>query len=50
MMARETVYICIILEAMGHAQQPTLIQTDNAMANAVANEKVYPKRTKAMNM
>ena len=49
-MAREAVYICIILEEMGHAQQPTPLQTDNAMAEAVTNGKVQPKRTKAMDM
>ena len=45
-MAREAVYIRIILEEMGHKQPPTPIQTDNAMADAVINGKVQPKRTK----
>ena len=49
-MAREAVYIRIILEEMGHAQPPTPLQTDNAMAEAVTNGKVKPKRTKAMDM
>jgi hypothetical protein len=49
-MAREAVYIRIILEEMGHKQPPTPIQTDNAMANAVINGKVQPKRMKAMDM
>ena len=49
-MAREAVYICIILEEMGHSQLPTPLQTDNAMAEAVTNDKVQPKRTKAMDM
>ena len=49
-MAREAVCICIILEEMGHAQPPTLLQTDNAMAEAVTNGKVQPKRTKAMDV
>eukprot|EP00804_Cyclotella_cryptica_P025587 CCRYP_002823-RE/>CCRYP_002823-RE protein AED:0.29 eAED:0.29 QI:0/0/0/1/0/0/2/0/609 len=49
-MAREAVYIRIILEEMGHKQPPTPIQTDNAMADAVINGKVQPKRTKAMDM
>jgi len=31
-MAREAVYIQIIFEEMGHAQPPTPLQTDNAMA------------------
>ena len=49
-MAREAVYIRIILEEMGHKQPPTPLQTDNAMADAVCNGKVQPKRTKAMDM
>jgi hypothetical protein len=44
------VYIQNILEEMGHAQPPTPLQTDNAMAEAITNGKVYPKRTKAMDM
>ena len=35
---------------MGHKQPATPIQTDNAMAEAVINGKVQPKRTKAMDM
>ena len=49
-MAREAVYIRIILDEMGHKQPPTPIQTDNAMADAVINSKITPKRTKAMDM
>ena len=49
-MAREAVYIRIILEEIGHKQPPTPLQTDNAMAEAVINGKVQPKRTKAMDM
>eukprot|EP00956_Cyclotella_meneghiniana_P027920 scaffold63927_cov37-Cyclotella_meneghiniana.AAC.1 len=49
-MAREAVYIRIILEEMGHKQPPTPIQTDNAMAEGVINSKITPKRTKAMDM
>ena len=49
-MARKAVYIRIILEEMGHKQLPTPLQTDNAMAEAVTNDKVQPKRTKAMDM
>jgi hypothetical protein len=48
--AREAVYIRIILEEMGHKQPPTPMQTDNAMAEAVINGKIAPKRTKAMDM
>ena len=47
-MAREAVYIRKILEELGHKQPPTLLQTDNAMADAVINGKIQPKRTKAM--
>ena len=49
-MAREAVYIRIILEEMGHKQPPTPMQTDNAMAEGVINSTVTPKRTKAMDM
>ena len=49
-MAREAVYIRIILEEMGHKQPKTPLQTDNAMAEAVTNGKIQPKRTKAMDM
>jgi ABC-type branched-subunit amino acid transport system ATPase component len=49
-MAREAVYICIILQEMGHPQPATPIQTDNALAEAVINAKIQPKRTKAMDM
>ncbi len=49
-MAREAVYIRIILEEMGHKQPPTPLQTDNSMAEAVINGKVQPKQTKAMDM
>jgi hypothetical protein len=38
-MAREAVYIRIVLEEMGHKQPPTPLQTDNAMAEAVTNGK-----------
>ena len=49
-MAQEAVYIRIILEELGHKQTPTPLQTDNAMADAVINGKIQPKRTKAMDM
>jgi hypothetical protein len=50
-MAREAVYIRIVLEELGHKQPPTPLQTDNAMADAVINNgKIQPKRTKAMDM
>ncbi len=49
-MAREAVYIRIILEELGHNQPPMPIQTDNAMADTIINGKVQPKQTKAMDM
>eukprot|EP00804_Cyclotella_cryptica_P005134 CCRYP_011529-RA/>CCRYP_011529-RA protein AED:0.46 eAED:0.46 QI:0/-1/0/1/-1/0/1/0/318 len=49
-MARKAVYICIILEEMGHKQPPTPIQTNNAMADIIINGKIQPKRSKAMDM
>ena len=49
-MAREAVYMRIILEEMGHKQPPTPMQTDNAMAEGVINKKVQQKQTKAMGM
>ena len=41
-MAREAVYMRIILEEMGHKQPATPIQTDNVMAEAVINAKITP--------
>jgi len=49
-MAREAVYIRIILKEIGHKQLATPMQTNNDMADAVINRKVQPKRTKAMDM
>ena len=50
-MAQEAVYIRITIRELGHKQPPTPLQTNtNAMAEAVINEKVHPKRTKAMDM
>jgi hypothetical protein len=42
-MAREAVYIRIILEEMGYKQPPTPLQTANSMAEAVINGKVQSK-------
>ena len=47
-MAREAVYIRIILEEMGHKQPTNPLQTYNVMSDAVCNGKIQPKRTKAM--
>jgi hypothetical protein len=41
-MAREAVYIRIILEVLCHKQPPTPLQTDNAMADAIINGKIQP--------
>ena len=49
-MAKEAIYVRIILEEMGHTQPPTPMQTDNACAEGVVNSKIQPKRTKAMDM
>ena len=49
-MAREAVYIRMILEEMGHKQPPTPLQTDNSMAEAVVNGKIQPIQTNAMDM
>jgi hypothetical protein len=49
-MAREAVFIRIILEELGHTQPATPLQTDNSTAEGVVNGKVQPKRTKAMGM
>jgi hypothetical protein len=49
-MVPKAVYIRIILEELGHVQPPTPLQTDNAMADGIINGKVFPKRTKAMDM
>ena len=48
--AREAVYIRIILEAMGHKQNRTPIQTDNSTSEGVINNTIQPKRTKSMDM
>ena len=49
-MAREAVYIRIIFDEMGHKQPPTPMLSDNAMADAIINRKVQPKRTKEIDM
>ena len=45
-MAREAVYIRIVLKEMGHQQPPTPLQTDHTMVDAVVEGKVQPKFTK----
>ena len=49
-MAKEAVYMRLILKEMGHKQPATPIQTDNSTAEGVVNSKLTPKRTKAMDM
>ena len=49
-MAREAMYIRIILEEMGHKQPPSPIWIDNTMVDGVINKKVQSKWTKAMDM
>ena len=49
-MAREAIYIRIILEEMGHKHPPTPLQTDNLMEEVVVNGKIQLKRTNAMDM
>jgi hypothetical protein len=39
-----------ILEAMGHPQAPTPVQTDNSTADGIINSCIQPKCTKAMAM
>ena len=39
-----------LLEAMGHHQPPTPMQTDNSTTWGVVTNKIQPKRTKAMDM
>jgi hypothetical protein len=48
--AKEGVYLRQILTKMGHSQPRTPIQTDNMTAEGVINNKIQPKRTKAMDM
>ncbi len=48
--AKEAVYLCQILTKLGHPQPRTPIQMDNLTAEGVINNKIQPKRTKAMDM
>ncbi len=48
--AKEAVYLQQILEEMNHPQPRTPIQTNNTTAEGVINNKIQPKRTKAMDM
>ncbi len=48
--AREAVYLRQKIIKMGHPQPRTPIQTDNSTADGVINNKIQPRRTKAMDM
>jgi hypothetical protein len=48
--AKEAVFLRQILTEMGHPQPRTPIMTDNSTAEGVINQKIQPKRTKAMDM
>ena len=48
--AKEFVYIRLMLEEMGHWQPATPLQTDNAIAEGVINSKIQLRRTQAMDM
>ena len=48
--AREAAYILIILKEFVHEQPKTSIQTYNSTAEGFVNNKIQPKRTKAMDM
>jgi hypothetical protein len=48
--AKEAVYQRQILEEMGYPQPKTPLQTDNTTAEGVINNKIQPKRTKAIDM
>ena len=47
---REEIPAQHLLEAMGHNQPPTPMQTDNSTSMSVITNKIQPKRTKAMDM
>ena len=49
-MAKEAVYMRLIVNEMGHKQPATPVQTDNSTAEGVINSKITPKQTKAMDM
>jgi hypothetical protein len=48
--AKEAIYLRQILHEMRHTQLRTPICTDNTTAEGVINNKIQPKRTKAMDM
>ncbi len=48
--AKEAVYLCQILSKIEHPQPKTPIQTGNMAVEGMINNKIQPKRTKAMEM
>jgi hypothetical protein len=48
--AWEAIPMQLLLEEMGHKQQPTPIQTDNSTAHGVVTNNIQPQCTKAMDM
>ena len=48
--AKECAYIRLVLKEMGHPQPATPIQTDNLTAEGLVNNRIQPKRLKAMDM
>ncbi len=48
--AKEAVYLWQILEDMGHPEPKTPIKTNNMTVGGIINNKIQPKRTKAMDM
>ena len=49
-MAREAIYIRIILNELGHKQPRTPIQINNSTAKGIINNTVQPKRNKVIDM
>ena len=47
---KEAYAICSILAELGHPQPSTHIATDNSTASGIANDNVWLKRSKAMDM
>ena len=48
--AREAAHARTILEALGHKQPPTPIQTENSTADGIINNRILPKQLKLMDM
>ena len=48
--AQTTIPIRTLLQALGHHQPPTPINTDNATANGFVHDNIYQKRSKSWDM